>query len=308
MYPLEIRKKAIFLYYQLNSFRKVSKIIKVPSCSIFRWVKDKSKYLLESNKFTRVRKITTSIKDFIISTITNSPLLTAKDIVKSVYNNFNLILSETTVLKFFKKECITYKKISKKYYYKDLNLLLEQKTQFSKTLSNICSKDIISIDETYFYNNMTNNYGWSKKGSKITTYLPVKKNKLSVLVAISDSKIIKSQIFSKNVSSSDFITFIKNLNVKNKYLLMDNVSFHKSKEIRDTVKNNNNLLLFIPPYSPEFNPIELFFSNLKRKCKKDYYKIIDLKKYLTGLFENSFDVLNFKKYFGTIYKTSLRLS
>ena len=44
---------------------------------------------------------------------------------------------------------------------------------------------------------------------------------------------------------------------------MDNVSFHKSKKIKKLVEDSGNHLLFIPPYSPDFNPIEEVFSKLK---------------------------------------------
>ena len=54
---------------------------------------------------------------------------------------------------------------------------------------------------------------------------------------------------------------------KNKSFLMDNVSFHKSKIIKNIANNSSNNLLFIPPYSPELNPIEEFFSLLKLGIK-----------------------------------------
>ena len=49
---------------------------------------------------------------------------------------------------------------------------------------------------------------------------------------------------------------------------MDNVSFHKSKRIKDLIEGSNNKILFIPPYSPDFNPIEEVFSELKSFIKK----------------------------------------
>ena len=47
---------------------------------------------------------------------------------------------------------------------------------------------------------------------------------------------------------------------------MDNVSFHKSKSITNSLINNNKIL-YIPPYSPQFNPIEEVFSFVKNKIK-----------------------------------------
>src|SRR3990170_7918324 len=54
--------------------------------------------------------------------------------------------------------------------------------------------------------------------------------------------------FSKPVKLNELYT--------NHYFLTDNVSFHKSKKISDLMQNSYNDLLYIPPYSPEFNPIE----------------------------------------------------
>ena len=45
-----------------------------------------------------------------------------------------------------------------------------------------------------------------------------------------------------------------------KYILMDNISFHKSVQIRTLLKSHQLIPIFIPPYSPSFDPIEEFFS------------------------------------------------
>jgi transposase len=49
---------------------------------------------------------------------------------------------------------------------------------------------------------------------------------------------------------------------------MDNVSFHKSQIIKNTSKDKNYNLLFIPPYTPECNPIENVFSVVKNSYRK----------------------------------------
>ena len=87
--------------------------------------------------------------------------------------------------------------------------------------------------------------------------------------------------------------------LKNKYFLMDNVSFHKSKIIKDLFKNSTNKLLFIPPYSPHFNPIEESFAQLKRNIhnvtKRNIFSKIKRsikyikKKHLQNYFKHSFE-------------------
>jgi transposase len=57
------------------------------------------------------------------------------------------------------------------------------------------------------------------------------------------------------------------LDIQNKTIIADNVSFHKSKEVITYLKNNKANMIFIPPYSPEYNPIEFVFSEIKRKIR-----------------------------------------
>jgi putative transposase len=45
---------------------------------------------------------------------------------------------------------------------------------------------------------------------------------------------------------------------------MDNASFHPKKKLRNLARRHGIKLLFLPPYSPDFNPIEKTWANMKR--------------------------------------------
>ena len=45
---------------------------------------------------------------------------------------------------------------------------------------------------------------------------------------------------------------------------MDNASFHKSKKTRELIESVGCEVIFLPPYSPDYNPIEKFWANMKR--------------------------------------------
>ena len=49
---------------------------------------------------------------------------------------------------------------------------------------------------------------------------------------------------------------------------MDNLSSHKGPKARKTIEDAGAQLLFLPPYSPDFNPIELAFAKLKARLRK----------------------------------------
>jgi transposase len=87
-------------------------------------------------------------------------------------------------------------------------------------------------------------------------------------MAISKDKIVGYKLSTKHGNAKDFTEFIKSLNVSHTTLLMDNVAFHKTKLLKDYVHSTNNTILYTPPYSPQYNPIELAFSKIKSTYRK----------------------------------------
>ena len=61
---------------------------------------------------------------------------------------------------------------------------------------------------------------------------------------------------------------------------MDNASFHKGKDIEDLIKSYNINLMYLPPYSPDLNPIEKKWSQIKSLYRK-----------LTNSFEDKFKLI-----------------
>lgn len=74
-------------------------------------------------------------------------------------------------------------------------------------------------------------------------------------------------------------------------IVMDNAAFHKSEQTRILIEQANCKLLFLPPYSPDFNPIEKFWANLKAKIKKIIGQFATLAEAIDEVFRS--DHLNF---------------
>ena len=70
---------------------------------------------------------------------------------------------------------------------------------------------------------------------------------------------------SDKINSKKFLAFIKRLkkNVKKLCIITDNGRWHLTKEVLSFVKKNNIVMIRIPPYSPEVNPIEQYWKNNK---------------------------------------------
>lgn len=63
-------------------------------------------------------------------------------------------------------------------------------------------------------------------------------------------------------------------------LIIDNASFHKSKQIIEIIESVNCKIIFLPPYSPDLNPIEHHWSGIKRSIRK-----------MATSFENFYDAI-----------------
>ncbi|MCT4635563.1 MAG: transposase [Rickettsiales bacterium] len=61
---------------------------------------------------------------------------------------------------------------------------------------------------------------------------------------------------------------VKDLQV-GRVVIVDNASFHKSAKIRESIENAGCKLVFLPSYSPDLNPIEKFWVNMKRWIKSN---------------------------------------
>ncbi len=79
--------------------------------------------------------------------------------------------------------------------------------------------------------------------------------------------------------------------------ILDNVGFHKSERAEELVKARGAWLLFLPPYSPDLNPIEMAFSKLKTLLRKRAARSFDAIAQALADICNLFSVTECRNYF-----------
>ena len=90
-----------------------------------------------------------------------------------------------------------------------------------------------------------------------------KSQKIHVFGAIGTKKRFVK--LSDKINSKKFLAFVKRLrkNIKKLCIITDNGRWHLTKEVLSFVKENKIVMIRIPPYSPEVNPIEQYWKNSK---------------------------------------------
>ena len=138
---------------------------------------------------------------------------------------------------------------------------------------------MVFLDETSVELHMIPTYGRSLKGIRAWgTHYTKKREKFSLVGAVTSKGFQAPMITSGSIDTPAFKVYLDEFLLPSlqpgQVLVMDNYSVHKSKEIQEHLKTLKIPVLYLPPYSPHLNPIELAWSKLKgflRKSKADTY-------------------------------------
>ena len=115
---------------------------------------------------------------------------------------------------------------------------------------------------------MTRRYARGPRGKRVICTTPHGHWKvLSTIAAMNLRGIITSCVFDDPVDTDMFVGFVKQMLLKTlepgQVVVMDNLAAHKSPRIRQLIESAGAKLLLLPPYSPDFNPIEMAISKIK---------------------------------------------
>jgi len=265
MYPVDYRIATLQLYNYFQSMRKTSEALNVSIASISRW----TKRLQPLHRKRKYIKLSDALVIFVQQLVNKDPSLKCSQLVILINDHFQLSVSRQLVHLVLKRLNYSYKRIRKRGISTKKQLLQEAFLRKFYNLPN--DSNIISIDESGFDQRPIPIYGYSLKGKQaICNYNPsMERRRHSLLMAISNKGYQHYSIVKESVKSSTFQKFIESLDLpKGSYLLMDNASIHKSVFLKLYLQSKDCNIIFTPPYSPEYNPIELVFGFIKN----DYYK------------------------------------
>ena len=131
------------------------------------------------------------------------------------------------------------------------------------------AKHFVFVDETGFNRDYRRLYARAKRGVKIHDTKPGKRQKRTNLIgALWGKKHIALKCYEHSTTSvffEDWFEFdLIPLLPAGAVVVMDNASFHRKNALWKIAEKHGVFVLFLPPYSPEFNPIEHSWANFKR--------------------------------------------
>jgi transposase len=127
---------------------------------------------------------------------------------------------------------------------------------------------LVFIDETWVKTNMTRPRGRARRGTRLVATVPHGHWKTTTfLAALRTSGLTAPLVVDGAINGDLFLAYVQQHLVPTlqpgDLVIMDNLSSHKRAGVRESIEAAGAALLFLPPYSPDFNPIELTFAKFK---------------------------------------------
>ena len=139
---------------------------------------------------------------------------------------------------------------------------------------------LVFIDETWASTNMARRYGRCPRGERLRAGIPHGHWKTTTFVAgLTTRGIIAPWVLDGPINREAFETYVEKVLVPElrpgDIVIMDNLSSHKGPRVHQMIEAAGASLLYLPPYSPDFNPIENAFAKLKALLRKAAERTVD---------------------------------
>jgi transposase len=132
---------------------------------------------------------------------------------------------------------------------------------------------LVFVDETWASTNMARRYGRARRGRRLRVGVPHGHWKTTTFIAgLRTSGLVAPFVLDGPVNRDAFAVYVEQVLVPElgpgDVVILDNLSSHKGPRVRALIEAAGASLAYLPPYSPDFNPIEQAFAKLKALLRK----------------------------------------
>jgi len=169
--------------------------------------------------------------------------------------------------------------VKKTTLYKERNE--KKREEFFLEVDSIEISNRVYLDESGIDNNNYRKYARSFKGKRaFGDIIGGKKERYSIIAALCEKNIKAPFVFKGNTNTETFNKWLESSLIPElktgQTVIMDNASFHKSEKTRNLIEGAGCRLLYLPPYSPDFNPIENYWAITKKRLRSKKFKYKNL--------------------------------
>jgi transposase len=148
----------------------------------------------------------------------------------------------------------------------------EQRSSFLEEVEPIEPGRLVFVDETGVTTAMTPAYGRAPSGERVEASAPASWESVTVIAAMGLDGVRAPFAFPGGTNAAAFQTYVEQMLVpalhQGDVVIFDNLAAHLSPEVTEAIEGAGASVLPLPPYSPDFNPIEEMFSKFKEALRR----------------------------------------
>jgi transposase len=135
------------------------------------------------------------------------------------------------------------------------------------------AEKLVFLDESSINTGMTRLYGRGELGARVIDYVPdVRFERISILSSVRLNGELAPLVFEGSLNGELFKEYVSKCLVptlqEGDIVIMDNLTSHKVKGVAELIMEAGVDVVYLPPYSPDLNPIEMMWSKVKAYLRK----------------------------------------
>jgi transposase len=212
-------------------------------------------------------------REFLGLLIKAIPDLTIAEIQQRLRDERGMTASTGTIWTFLDRCELTFKKKSAHAAEQERPDVRQQREDWFEGQLDLDPAQLVFLDETWASTAMARLYGRAPRGERLRAGIPRGHWKRTTFLAgLRSTGLTAPMLLDGSITAKTFLDYVMQILVPTlspgDIVILDNLSSHKSDEVREAIEAVGARLLFLPPYSPDFNPIEKAFSKLKAFLRK----------------------------------------
>ena len=168
--------------------------------------------------------------------------------------------------------------------------MAEKRKKWNGRISGFSASDLVFMDESGCNTDMTRRYAYLLGGSRAVNSAPLSKPRnTTILSSIQLDGTLRYTTFSGGTTVERFKRYMETDLLPhpngNSVLIMDNMKSHHAKAVKKLLDSSGIRYIYLPPYSPDLNPIEKLWSKVKALLRKFKARTLDA---LPNAIQNAF--------------------
>ena len=274
-YSDDLRMIAVEKVQAGESRRSVAKQLRVVASTVIRWCQRHSDTgsVSPSPMGGRREPKLAGHRAWILDRIEACPAITLAELQDLLVER-GVTASIAAIWRLLKSGGITRKKLTPVAEERSRPDVERRRKRWTRFQARVDPRKLVFIDETWTKTNMSPRYGWGPKGRRVHGSAPFGHwNTLTFIAALRHDRVDAPLVLDGPVNGDVFLLYVETQLVptlsRGDIVIMDNLGSHKTEAVRAAIRAAGAFPLFLPPYSPDLNPIEQVFAKLKHFLRKD---------------------------------------